>query len=104
MRIRQFFVLLLLAATASPSWALNWTVASKVSYVRTYDGVTFSIGLTDQQCENQKDYFYVVDRTKNETFYSIALAAYMSGTKIYLSYKLDPSGAHCLVDGIQTAE
>ena len=103
-RTRQFLVLLSLTAMASPSWALNWTVDSKVSYVRTYDGVTFSIRLADQRCENQKEYFYVYDRTKNETFYSMALAAFLSGAKIRLSYTLDPNGAHCFVDGIRIAE
>ena len=97
-------VIALLVLVMEAAMALNWTVESTVSFVRTYDGVTFSIGLTDQQCENEKSYFLVHNRTNNETFYSIAYAAFLAGKKIRLSYTADANGVHCTVDGIWVAE
>lgn len=85
---------------SSPSWAVNWTAESKVSYIRTYDGVDFSIGLVSQQCENQKNYFFVTGLPKNETFYSTALAAFLSDKRVRISYQPASDGVHCIVNGI----
>ncbi len=102
--INRIFLAAVLLAITGPSFAANWTVPSKVSYVRTYDGVTFSIGLVDQQCENQKDYFQVSDRADNKTFYSIAYGAFLGDKRVRLSYTLSASGVHCVVDGIWVSD
>ena len=81
-------------------FARNWTPESVVSYVRTYDGVTYSIGLADVSCVNSKDYFYVNNRADNKAFSAIALASLTTGKKVRISYNSDIDSTHCYVDGI----
>lgn len=97
--MRKYITILLLLVSAQAS-ALNWTKDAQVSFVRTYDGTTYSIGLVGETCPNQKGYFYVKDRENNDSFYAIALSSLMSGKPVRVSYVLDANGVHCFVDGI----
>ena len=80
--------------------ASQWTKASVVSYVRTYDGIKFSIGLKDVTCTNSKDYFYVNDRADNKTFSAIALASLTANRKVLINYDNQIDKTHCYVKGI----
>jgi len=97
--MKKYIVIVMLAFSAQVN-ALNWTKDAKVNFVRTYDGVTYSIGLVGQSCPNQKNYFYVNDRKNNNSFNTIALSSLMSGKSVRISYTLDPNGVHCFVNGI----
>ena len=100
MKLKLMLATLLSTVLSIQASAVNWTVNSEVSYLRTYDGVTFSIGLKDERCQNEKDYFYVHDRADNQSFYSMALSAMLANKRVRISYVLDANGTHCSVDGI----
>ncbi|MBL1277927.1 MAG: hypothetical protein COB30_017750 [Ectothiorhodospiraceae bacterium] len=78
----------------------GWSPGSIVSYVRTYDGVNYSIGLKDFRCVNTKDYFFVSDRADNKSFYAIALTSLTAGKKVQILYNSDIDTQHCYVIGI----
>lgn len=103
MKSKKIAISFSLCLVATSAFALNWTPESVVSYVRTYDGVSYSIGLQDFQCINQKDYFYVVDRADNKAFSAIALTSLTAGKKVTISYRSDIDSVHCYVDGISIA-
>lgn len=82
------------------SQADTWTEPTTVSYVRTYDGLSYSVGLTGIRCQNSKDYFQVQGKGDNNPFFTIALSSLMSDKNVRVLYDLDPNGTHCFVKAI----
>ena len=80
--------------------ALVWTGESVVSFVRTYNGVDFSIGLKDFECPNEKNYYFVTNRADNASFSAIALTSLTTGKKVNISYESTIDAVHCYVNGI----
>ncbi|TVZ40865.1 hypothetical protein P886_0198 [Alteromonadaceae bacterium 2753L.S.0a.02] len=97
--MEKFIFIGVLMASMSSS-ATPWAGPAEVKYVRTYDGEAISIGLKGVECQNAKDYFLVQGLAKNESFLSIALAAYMGGKKLQISYDATRDSTHCYVNGI----
>lgn len=98
--MKNIFCVIILCVISASANALDWTEESTVKYVRTYDGVDYSIGLNETRCENSKDYYQVQNKGNNDTFYSIALAALLSGKKVKIYYEVSSGGIHCYVQGI----
>jgi len=97
--------LLLTSAVLTTLFAMSaqadeWTAAATVSYVRTYDGTTWSIGLNGIICPNEKDYFYIYDRTNNNAVASVALAALAAQKRLLINYSVNADGIHCRVTGV----
>jgi len=97
----DFYFILLGSLLSTNIWSAQiWSDAYDVSYVRTYDGDTYSIGLNGFRCPNDKDYFYVGDRVNNQSFHAIALASLTTGKKVKILYEPAQDTTHCYVKGI----